>query len=158
MRSPQKVTKCVAVLLLCGACSDTADYGGSFQEPESSYTDRGVAMRLDLFQYGTETGGIVRYFAVPETGQSPFLNGQEIACFWTSRAVVEGNQAITLTYRDDFDVTNFLNVRVDGDNVRVNKTVTPSSTCESELAEDCIYPELRGPEQRESVIFEFASD
>ncbi len=62
-----------------------------------------VAMRLDLFQFGDEAGGVVRYYSLEEVRgsiDSPF-DSTERVCFWTNRVTLDSDQVrFSLTFKD----------------------------------------------------------
>ncbi len=85
-------------------CSEQEILSGNFLEmiepsPEETYT-QGFGLQLELFQFGTEVGGIVRYHSTRGVvdEESPF-NNEELACFWTKKTTYQGDQ-FTVSYLD----------------------------------------------------------
>lgn len=97
--------------LSCGGCGDTKEVNGAyFQVLNLDAVQAGdagpVGLRLDLFQFGNEAGGLVRYFALEPArdidGVTPFDSSAERACFWTNKITLDESQVrFTLTFQDD---------------------------------------------------------
>lgn len=99
------------VALSCGGCGDTKEVNGAyFQLLDPDAVQEGdagpVGLRLDLFQFGNEAGGLVRYFSLEPArdidGVTLFDASAERACFWTNKITLDESQVrFTLTFQDD---------------------------------------------------------
>lgn len=98
----------VWVCLMLGAwgCVDTSSFQGVFREevqpdPNLAYGQE-FALRLDLFEFGDEVGGIVRYHPtrwVAGTEASPYEN-EPLLCTWTSVWTLQNDGRVRLRYGD----------------------------------------------------------
>ena len=102
-----KILSLLAVVWFLGACEGEQAVDGTYfelvrQDSTLSY-DKPLAIKLDLFQFGNDAGGIVRYHSLDEVSgdqTSPF-DKVERACFWTDRIRLDGAQTrFTLNYID----------------------------------------------------------
>ncbi len=113
----------VLIVFLCG-CVDETIISETFNEvvvPDNTLNyDKDLAVRLDLFQFGNEAGGIVRYHSLLEVGgtdESPF-DKRERACFWTDRVRLKEDQTrFTLAFRDHHDREVRMTLDRDGEGV-----------------------------------------
>lgn len=81
-------TLCCAAFV--SSCIESNNFQGVYLEEvalnENGEYEQDFAMRLDLFQFGSDVGGIVRYYRtdLAVEGESPF-DQEEVVCFWTRK-------------------------------------------------------------------------
>jgi len=106
--------------LWAASCSDAVVFSGTYQEelpqpdPATGKYGQDFVMAMDLFQFGDEFGGIVRYHSLREVEgrtDDPFET-QEKVCFWTDVTRLDaGATQIRLAYTDERDRTTDLEMR-----------------------------------------------
>ncbi len=104
------------------ACPDAEIFTGTYHElvppvdPATGKYERDFVLGLDLFQFGEERGGIVRYYSLREvegTEADPFERPDRV-CFWTNVVEAEeGSAQLRLAYTDDRERVNDLVLQSD---------------------------------------------
>lgn len=102
------------------ACSDAVVFSGTYREelpqpdPATGKYGQDFVMGLDLFQFGDEFGGIVRYHSLRQVegkDDDPFEQPERV-CFWTDVTRLESEATrIRLAYTDERDRTTDLELR-----------------------------------------------
>lgn len=104
--------------VLGAGCFDSEQFSGRFLEevqPNEAleYGDQRFALRLDLFQYGDEVGGLVHFYPtrwVEGTPDSPFTN-DPLFCVWTNARRLGDDGSVRLRFTDWDGRENVLTLR-----------------------------------------------
>jgi hypothetical protein len=98
----------IVALCVGAGCIDSEEFSGRFLEEVQPNAlqeyEQEFALRLDLFQFGDEVGGLIHFYPtrwVEGTDDSPFAN-EPLFCVWTDARRLGDDGTVRLTF-DDWD-------------------------------------------------------
>lgn len=117
-----------ALLVLIG-CNNARSFSGRYTEATLTDSEgEEFVIGLDLFQFGNEVGGIVRYYSPRDLnlntpGSLGVFQAEERLCFWSSRSDV--GDTFELSFLDEYGVFNTLELTSESDGDRLVGRLIP---------------------------------